>query len=91
MSGAQPYRKTHQRGKLVKANTQDALNILKNAQIASTSSLVAHQDLFAVPYPDHNHPDLCLDNDMEPTSSDPLVLKFSCSEISFLIHHSTLE
>ena len=87
MSGAQPYKKSHQRGKLVKANHQDALNILKNAQIASTSSLVAHQDLFAVPFPDHNHSDLCLDHDMEPTKASTVLDVLTMDPESYKVIH----
>ena len=87
MSGAQQYRKTHQRGKLVRQNHQDALNILQNAQIASTSSLVAHQDLFAVPYPDHNHPDLCLDHGMQPTNASTVLDVLTMDPESYKLIH----
>ena len=87
MSGAQQYRKIHQRGKLFRTNQQDALNILQNAQIASTSSLVAHQDLYAVPYPDHNHPDLRLDLDTPPTYASTVIDVLTMDPESYKLSH----
>ena len=49
------------------------MNILRNAQQVSQSHLVAHRELYTVPFPDTNHPDLELDYSETPTKASSVL------------------
>ena len=73
MRNAQSHGKSYRSGKLVRTTHETAMNILKNAQQISTSHLVAHQELFSVPFPDTNAPDLELTYSAEPTKASSVL------------------
>ena len=73
MRSAQLHDKSYQRGKLVRTDHETAMNVLRHAQQVSQSHLVAHRELYTVPFPDTNHPDLELDYSAVPTKASSVL------------------
>ena len=85
MRNAQSHDKSYQRGELVRTDHETAMNVLRNAQQVSQSHLVAHRELYTVPFPDTNHPDLELDYSAVPTKASSVLDTLTVDPDSFKV------